>query len=169
MICLKRTINRSKQVNNVAYIEPDAKVDKQTHHDNCVNAYNYLVQSLHESQIDHVRSVHVGNAYLLMKRLKDTYGMQVSAATQASTITQLQHARRSSCESVTDCFTRVQHLINDFNAQDPTQKLPLQMQKHYYVQAFADDPKWQNLHILIAHADGRQQNVVSRKAQNVLD
>src|SRR6185312_12956809 len=49
-----------EEVADVEYIEQDANNNKQKHHDNCVTAYDYLVHSTNDGQIDLVRTVHVG-------------------------------------------------------------------------------------------------------------
>jgi hypothetical protein len=157
---------------DVDYIDPDANAVSMTKHiDNCAVAYNYIVQSLNDGQLDHVRTVHIGNAYMLMKRLKDAYGTQVSAATKSSILIQLQNIRRilSPLEAVPDCFARIDRLINDYNAQSPSHHLDPDLQKHYYVQAFSDDPKWQHLSITITQIDQKGEWTVEHLKNFLID
>jgi hypothetical protein len=116
------------EVDGVDYIEPDdtrhPPITAQHLIDRAMTTYDHIAQSLNEGQINHIRTVYVGNAYLLMKRLKDNYGAQISPASQISALQQLQVVRRSPSEPISDCFARIDRLLNDYNAQSPSEPLP---------------------------------------------
>jgi hypothetical protein len=57
-------------------------------------AYNYLIQSLNNKQIELVRHVYQGNAYMVMHRLKKNYGIIKSTTTTMALLGKLNTNRK---------------------------------------------------------------------------
>lgn len=130
--------------------------------------YDYLVQSLHPKQIELVRNVYVGNAYVVMSRLKSAYGHIISSTSQATLMTKLTNNRKSSSETMTDYLARTDRIFTDLQHQDQ-HDMSTSMKKHFIMFGLSNDTKWQHITTLIRQIDVGGKWTLDQLKQYLID
>jgi hypothetical protein len=106
------------QKQKVKYLGENAKPEeKQKLIDDSNKAFAIIVGSLHKKHIDLVKPIHMGNAYVLMKRLQSTFDVIQSAVSTASVITAITSHRKKPNESMNDYISHLERLFHDLSSR----------------------------------------------------
>jgi transposase InsO family protein len=122
------------------------------HQSNAGKAYNYIVQTLHPKQIELINNVTPGNAYIVMTKLKSTYGLTRTSNTHGTLLITLTENRKIITETITDYIARTERLISDLKQQDQHEMAP-SMKKHFILYGIRDDNKWKHIARLVRQID----------------
>lgn len=130
-------------------------------------AYNYIIQSLNKKQIELVRNVCQGNAYLVMQVLKKTYGMNKSTSTTMTLFNKLNNIKKSSTESMSDYFARIDRMIYDLQVLESV--ITVNQKKYFVLAGLQDDPEWKSIIIAIDQLDSDVSWSLDKLQQYLID
>ncbi len=114
-------------------------------------AYNYIIQSLHKKQLELVRGIYPGNAFMVMSALKKTYGIIKSTTTIMSLFNKLNNNKKLSHESMTDYISRIEHMIYDLQLLDSS--ITVSQKKYFILTGLQDDNEWKSIITALSQSD----------------
>ena len=131
---------------SIAYIgKPTTSTNNLAAHQHRASiAYNCIVQTLHQRQTELISTITPGNAYAVMTKLKQTYGLPLTSNTHGALLIRLTENKIQSSESISDYIARVERLISDLTTTR-TNDMSARMKKHYILYGLRDDDRWKHI------------------------
>jgi len=117
-----------------------------------MQAYDYIVQSLHTKQVDLIRGISTGNAYMVWKKLKKSYGIIKSTTTIMTLLSKLNMNRKLPTETMNDYFARIDRIISDLRVLDATVIFE-SMKKYFILNGLTEDSEYKLIVSLIYQLD----------------
>jgi hypothetical protein len=114
-------------------------------------AFNYITQSLPDKHLEVLKSIYIGNAYVLMNRLKGTFGVIKSAVSTVVLYQKLANNRKSKTESMNDYFSRIDSMLRDL--QNMSADVDVSLKKFYVYNGLQADPEWSRIVALLTQMD----------------
>jgi hypothetical protein len=131
-------------------------------------AYNYIIQSLNPKQIQLVSQIPIGDAYTVLKTLKNNYGIIKSTTTIMSLLSKLHLNRKTSNETMNDYFSRIDRMMSDVRLLDST-IMNDNMKKYFIISGLSDDNEWKLISTLISQLDVDNTWSIERLQQYLID
>ena len=103
-------------------------------------AFNYITQALPDKHLELVKSVYIGNAYMLMVKLKSTFGVIKSAVSTVVMYQKLYNNRKLASETMNDYFSRVDSMVRDLQNLGATVEASLK--KFWLYNGLMADSDW---------------------------
>jgi hypothetical protein len=130
-----------------------------------VKAYNMIIQSLHPNQIDHIRHIHVGNAYAVMRVLESHYGQIKSQTSNLNLMSRLNDNKKLINESMTDYIARYERFIHDIQALDSSSNMSSLQRKFYLLRGLEHDPEWKTITTIVSVNDSDSKWTIDKLKQ----
>jgi hypothetical protein len=133
-------------------------------------AYNYLIQSLQKKQLALISHIPPGDAYSVMKTLKDNYGIIKSTTSIMSLLTKLHLNRKSPNETMNDFISRIERMMADVRLLDPN-IMTDNMKKYFIISGLtnSDDHDWKFTAQLVSSLDVDNTWTIDRLQQYLID
>ena len=147
---------------NTSVAEYQALVDKS------MRAYDYIVQSLHTKQVDLIRGVATGNAYMVMKKLRKSYDLIKSTTTTMTLLSKLNTNRKFPAETMNDYFARIDRIISDLRVLDAA-IVRDSFKKYFILNGLVNDAEYSLIVSLIYQLDVDSSWSVEKLEQFLLD
>ena len=141
----QRVLTAFRAIKNVKYLgsnEDDSSIEELNKSSDL--AYNWIIQSIHDKQIDLIRHIHPGNAYAVMKVLDDNYGQIKSSISNLSLLSKLSDNKKLVSETMNDYFARTERIIHDIQSLDDSTMSSTQ-KKFYFLRGLEHDSDWHTI------------------------
>ncbi len=102
--------------------------------------------TLNPRQIELVRRIHVGNAYMVLHVLKQTYGMMKSAQSTMLQFEALNKNVKQRGENVSDYIARVERMVHDLRG--PT--IDAAQHKYFILAGLKEQGEWKTIITLVS-------------------
>ena len=145
--------------------KPKTETEQLTKRSN--DAYNDIVQSLQDKQVDLIRNIHIGNAYAVMAVLKSNYGQIKSSASNLTLLSKLSENRKIASETMNDYFARTERIIHDIQSLDQS-TMSNNTKKFYLIHGISDDPEWKTITTIVSANDTEQNWSVDKLKQYLI-
>jgi hypothetical protein len=150
-------LDGEQPASNTTYIgERATAADMNKHRRAAIRAHDFLIQSLHETQINLIRDISLGHVYEAYNKLKTAYGMQRSTTQAYILIEKMYNNKKHTSERITDYLSRTDRLLLDIHAIDPSFS-SMKWYKFIVLKGLSDSPEWRLFSSFILEADPKDE------------
>jgi len=136
--------------------------------DHSNKAFNYIVSSLPDKHLEIVKSVYDGNAFILMTKLKSTFGPIKSAVSTVALMMKLNANIKLSNETMNDYFARTERMFHDY-ANLSSNTIPIDIKKFHLLHGLKSDPEWEQATNIITQLDVDQAWSIEKLKQYLIN